>query len=40
MKNNLKLGNFTIHKPSEWDPDYVRIEINEYDYDFNRNKCQ
>lgn len=29
----IHLGNFTINKPEEWDPDNVKLEISDYDYD-------
>lgn len=31
--NKLRLGNFSISKPTEWDKNNVKLEISDYDYD-------
>lgn len=33
INNSLRLGNFTISKPKDWDLDNVKLEISDYDYD-------
>ena len=31
--DKLRLGNFSISKPKEWDKNNIKLEISDYDYD-------
>lgn len=33
LNDSLSLGNFTIKKPVDWNPDVVELIIQDYDYD-------
>jgi hypothetical protein len=33
VRERLRLGNFTISRPEEWDLENVKLEIQDYDYD-------
>ncbi len=32
-RESLVLGNFKINAPTDWEPDRIKLEIEDYDYD-------